>query len=278
MDGRIDHIKFAKIIQQSKSHERSTNLDAALAANGIPLWEFFENLLIRDNYMKKLLYTLLIAFAPTATAVLAQEASYIVEPNPVIVTGPVSQIETVADGKIHNPTNAPITIRWTRHQQLMGPGMSSLVCDCNLCYVSTVSTMDFIIAPGDTCDLDVHFLTQPDIPSSGIVTLHLENLGNPADTLNAVFYYNLDPSATDEPLPAANVQLFPNPVVDHFTLYRADAVSAVRVLSLDGRLIERFAAAPGQTYSLLGQPAGTYVVALEDGHGRLFQTMMVKKD
>ena len=56
-----------------------------------------------------------------------------------------------------------------------------------------------------------------------------------------------------------------------------DQVAAVRIFTLDGRQVTRMNTVPSQVYSLAGQPAGSYIVALENAKGRVVRAMEVVK-
>ena len=84
-------------------------------------------------------------------------------------------------------------------------------------------------------------------------------------------------SSTSNPLPAADVKLFPNPVADQFTLSNDQDVAAVRVFSLDGRQVAAYNASADHQYNLAAQPAGTYIVSLIAADGRTFQAIQLNK-
>ncbi|MEI6407748.1 MAG: T9SS type A sorting domain-containing protein [Bacteroidota bacterium] len=225
--------------------------------------------------MKSLFYTVLsILFC--ANTLLAQ-GTFTVVPNPASVTADPSQSDAPAEAVITNLTNFPKNIRWERIIIELPATMSTQVCDPNLCWLSTVSTKTFTLAGNASGQLIVHFLNPQHVTGSAIVHIKLTNIDDPTEVLTAVFNYN-PPAAGVHDLPAATVKMFPNPTVDQFKLENADAVSAVRVFSLDGRQVAFLNATPDQQYSIANQPVGTYVLSLLDKNGRSFQALEISKN
>jgi len=179
---------------------------------------------------------------------------------------------------IHNPTNAVQTIKWERTVINITPGCLSQICDLNLCYIPSVSTKTFDIVADGTGNIIMHFLN-PDLiaNATALVNLKLSNLNNPADSVVVAYLFTPETSATKDRLPAASVKLFPNPTTDYFLLENADAVQRIRLFSLNSREVARYAATPAQSYSLAGLPTGSYVLALEDKNGQVFQAISLLK-
>lgn len=180
--------------------------------------------------------------------------------------------------EIHNTTQTTQTIKWERTVIDVTDGCLSQVCDLNLCWIASVGTKNFDIAGDARGNIIMHFLN-PDtlVGAYGIFRLKFTNVNIPADTVSAVYLFTSELSNTQNPLPAANVRLFPNPTTEYFQLDNAEAVQRVRVFSLASREVANYTALPGELYSLSGLPAGAYVVALEDEQGRVFQALEVVK-
>lgn len=190
-----------------------------------------------------------------------------------------SSLEDDVEGliTISNPTASTQTIKWERTVLNITSGCQTQVCDLNLCYIPSVSTKTFDIAAGASGDILMHFLNTDMNPNAtALAQLKLSNLNNPADSVIVTFLFTPETSGTKD-LPAATVKMFPNPATDYFRLDQAEAVSRMRLFALDGREVARFTAVPGETYSLAAVPVGSYVLALEDKNGRVFQALELAK-
>ncbi len=228
-----------------------------------------------DLFMKNLHLTFCSVFL-LAQCAWAQ-STYTIAPNPAVVFALPSDQGITARAYVKNTSNLVDSIRWTRHVISLTNGMQTAICDCIQDYFTFINTQQFTINPGDSCILEVHFYNFAGVVTGpGIVHLKLENLSVPTDTSTAVYLYN-PISDTDEPLPVAHVNLFPNPIASTFALSHAEKVAALRVFALDGSQVAYLEASSDHRYILPDVPDGTYVVAFLEKNGRVFQAIEVTK-
>lgn len=236
---------------------------------------------MRDiSTMKNLLFTLLFLLGLSVVASAQQQHAFKVVPNPNDTTNTQDVYDTPGHGKITNISNTTATIHWERHIIFNTPNIETAVCDPITCYFPGVNAKTFSLEPDSSGELTVHFYNlaydpAPGMAGSAIVHIKLSNLGNPADTLTAVYTFSTL-SATHE-LPAANVKVFPNPTTEYFTLENAEDVGMLRLYTIDGREVAHFEAVSNQTYSIANQPVGNYVLSFEDKKGNLFQALELHK-
>lgn len=225
--------------------------------------------------MKNSVFTLLLMLLAAATA--SAQATFDVFPDTVSVSAPINQLDVEADNQIQNLTNVNRNIKWERTVISINPDtLKTQVCDPNACYATWISTKTFILTAGSTMPMIVHLLNNSGGPANAVVQLKFSDQADQANPQYAYYIFDASLVGTHD-LPAANVRLFPNPVVESFSLENAEAVSRVHVFSLEGRRIAVFNAYAGGNYSLSGQPAGSYLVALESKQGKLFQAVQIKK-
>lgn len=225
--------------------------------------------------MKNLLFTLLIALFTGASA-FAQ--TFNLSPDTVTVTAPMNQYDVEIHNDLTNLTNNSRSIRWERSIISMDPDtLLTQICDPNACYLPPVSTKIYNIAANATVPMIVHFLNNSGGPASAIVQLKYTDLADPTNPQFSYYIFDASLTGIDEQLPAANVKLFPNPVVESFSLGNAEEVGRIRVYGTDGRLVLNQIAQTNNIYSLAGLPAGTYLVALQSKSGKLFQAIKVVK-
>lgn len=227
--------------------------------------------------MKKLLFTPVFALLAT-TCATAQTFSMSPDTAVIFTTSDVSDIEVHND--MTNLTNEDITIEWVRTVLINPDTLETQVCDPNACYAPWIETKTFTLKADTTIPMIIHLLNPDGVdPYYAVVQLKYTDLANPIAPQYSYYIFNVGmASSTDSPTPVANVKLYPNPVVESFSLGNADEVRRVLVFSTDGRQVAAFNATPNSTYPLAGQPAGTYLVALEAQNGRVFQTISVRKD
>lgn len=221
--------------------------------------------------------TLLLLFLGLVSAPIAQ-TTFNISTNSVWTIAESGDDDVEGHIVIHNPTNAVQPIKWERTIVNITSGCHTQVCDLNYCYIATVSTKTFNISPDSTGNIIVHFVNEDLLEgATALVHLKMSNVNNPADSAVITYLFTPETSGTKDGLPAANVKLFPNPTTDYFLLENAEAVQRIRLFSLDSREAARFTATPGQSYSLAGLPSGTYLLALEDKNGQVFQALSVVK-
>jgi hypothetical protein len=235
---------------------------------------------MRDISIMKKIILLLLLFVGLVSLADAQSA-YHVYPNPSDTITTADTYDSPAKGKISNVSNGPVTVKWERNEvYLSSSNITSAVCDPVTCWFPGVSTKNFTLDKDSSGQLTIHFYNAafdppPGQAGSGIVHLKLTNLGNPADTLTAVYTYSTL-TGTKE-LPAPVVKLFPNPVTDFFTLENADEVASMRLFTISGQVVARFDASSGNSYAIGHLPAGNYVLAFDDKNGNLFQAVEIHK-
>jgi len=226
--------------------------------------------------MKRLISTLL--FVAGFCMLASAQSTFSLSASEVWEVAPHDVPTVDAHFNITNTTNSMQTYRWTRTVVNITNGCETQVCDINLCYIPIVSTRTFELEPNATGPMTMYFLNYDSIVgASGVLHLKMANVNTP-DSSVVTFLFTSPLSSTDNPLPKADVKVFPNPTTDYFLLENAEAVHRVRLYSLDSREVARFTATPGERYSVAEQPAGAYIMVLEDKDGRVFQAAeLVKK-
>lgn len=226
--------------------------------------------------MKKLIFTLAFALFSCAFA-FAQTFS--MSPDTVSVEAAGDEYDVEVHNDIHHLIAAGDTVfvKWKRTILVNPDNWDVQVCDTEACFAAWVDTNTFPLL-SDTFMI-VHLINANFVePYYAVVQLEFTDVANPDDAQYSYYIFNIGTSSTDGPAPAANVNLFPNPVVKSFSLENADDVRRIVVFSSDGRQVATFQPSAGQTYSLAGQPSGAYAVALEAQNGKIFQVISIRKN
>jgi hypothetical protein len=226
----------------------------------------------------KLFTSTFIALFAALTCAHAQ-ASFTLTPQNVTVVVADSTHDAEGINTIQNLQNVSKIIKWTRTVICIDPSNAQTqICDLVTCYFPTISTRTFTLGPQVSGPIITHFLKVKGVPGSAIVALHFENTANAADSLTSLYVFNTcGVSATNEQLPAATVQMYPNPVSDFFTLQNAEEVAKIRLYTADGREVAAFNASADGQYPIAHLAAGTYYMGLFDKQARLFQAIKMDK-
>jgi hypothetical protein len=190
---------------------------------------------------------------------------------------PATTIEPVADLEIHSLAASDITVKWQRNVLQITSGCGSKVCDLNACYPESFSTKQFVLGAGIMGPISVHLVNNTGILCQAIIRLDLWNIETPNDIVSGTYLFNMGSSGVDDGTPVAEAKIFPNPTADYFTLDQVDGLQRVRVLDLTGREVAAFNAATTPTFQIGNQPAGQYIVTLEDETGKIIAIAQLNK-
>lgn len=196
-------------------------------------------------------------------------------PDTVSVISPSNVTEAIAELEIKSLSATDLTLRWQREVISLTQSCATKVCDLNACYPEQTSTKQFVLSAGAEGLISVHLVNDHQVDAQAIVRLDMWDVNNPADTIPTFYLFNATAVGTQEPLPAANVKVFPNPTTDYFTLQNTNEVARVRLLDFHGREITVFNPNTNNTYSVAEQPAGNYLLVIEDNKGRAFQIVQL---
>jgi hypothetical protein len=225
----------------------------------------FIQLQLRLCFMKNsLLAFVLLALGWQASA--QQAAGFEMPYDSAAIFVPQTVLDSAAKMPIQCTANAEITIKWERIVLSMTPGCYTKVCDLFNCYLESVSTKQFPMAPGDEGYFSVYMTNPTSINCNGVVRINLWNLDMPDDILARYFLFNQTSSVNDV-FQLEEVKVYPNPATEYFTIEN-DKVARIRMTALDGREVAAFDATQTKTFSLAGQQAGMYVLIMDDAQGK----------
>jgi hypothetical protein len=220
--------------------------------------------------MKK---SLTLAIALLFLGVCAWGQSFTLSPNPSSIPADPNIADLENHMVITNTDPIAKNMRWTRTEvYLSDPSLQTQVCDNVACYLPSASSKPFPLASRESFDMIVHLLNPNAVQAEAIVHLRIHNEDMVTDSTTAVYVFSMATS-TSTPLADAGVRVFPNPTVDQFQLQHADEVASIRIFSMDGRMVMQQNATPDQRYNVADLKPATYIVALENEKGHLFQAL-----
>jgi hypothetical protein len=198
--------------------------------------------------MKKLLLLCclsLFAFASNAQLIYTQvgdTATYLNQPNDAIYK--------FAYFKFYNPTNAPITITWTRTNFEYPTGWDSPgMCDDNTCYSDFSSSKTYIVQPGDTASLHsqirrtangvkgcAYAIATLSEPGKGLKTITFIHTSE-TNTVNSF----CSPLATKDFDITKSVDVYPNPTSNFINVkINNSLIQNVTVTNIIGKKLSRY--------------------------------------
>ena len=225
--------------------------------------------------MKKIYLTLLAVLCIAAVGMAQSTIS--INPSSVQTPAPAAETDIEAHIDISNLTNEEISVKWNRLTIEIGQGCNTQVCDFNACYAHWIDSKAFNMPADTTGEIILHLVKNAGVECCAIIHLQLWDEGNTADTLTAMFLYNQCASSAGYELPAADVRAFPNPATDFVQLQNAEDVGQIRIYNMEGKLVSYQHATPDHQYPVHTFPTGTYIFALEDEKGNVFQAMEIVK-
>ena len=226
------------------------------------------------KHILPIVWVILLAGITQATA----QGAFHLTPSPSNVDAPQTVSDTAAETVIGNLTSDTVFIKWERTVINITQGCWTQICDPIYCYSATVSTKTFFLKAGETKPMTVHFMNDGEQFCCALVHIKLTNLDNLNDTLTGIYLLNTNCAVGTADLAGNDIRLFPNPVTESFSLDHAEAVSRIRVFSLEGRQVAVFETGQQNSYSLAGQPVGTYLLALENKNGKVIRALEIRKN
>ncbi|MBK8555137.1 MAG: T9SS type A sorting domain-containing protein [Lewinellaceae bacterium] len=210
---------------------------------------------------------------------MSGQATFAIEPLTVSKVAHPDSTDVENHVEVINLTTNSLSINWERVIIDIGQGCQTQVCDPFACFADFISTHTFNLPGSDTADLIVHLINHTGSPCCAIVHLKVKDVADPSNIITAVYLFNdcAGSSAKDQ-FPAANVKLLANPVAEYFELQNDVDVAQIRLYDIQGRLVEYLKGGAGQRYNVSDLTPGTYILALEEKNGNVFQAIeMVKK-
>ncbi len=164
-----------------------------------------------------------IALCFCIATVNAQDA-FTVEEDTLIVQSDDQKVEVVAYGKVWNESNNSIEIIWERLiNDHPSEWTGTRICDKNFCYPAGTATQSFVLAPGDTGNIDVHFVNDS-LYGAAYVKMKLYRKYDSAASERNMHFYAENPTSTSSGSSSKArsfrnaITLYPNPVKNYLIL------------------------------------------------------------
>lgn len=199
--------------------------------------------------------------------------------NPVIGAAAAPAGEVTIGTEIIHLISETRQYRWTKSILALQGGQLDCVCgvvDNFLHWAPITNSQTFTLGPNETVPYSI-YLSNSDTASAccAIVQMRFEEVADSNNQITVVYQFGACATGTTAPLRAA-VRVQPNPVRDAFTLAAAPVSGTVKILGLDGRLVQSYPVGE-RPYSVAGIPPGTYLVELDDPRGNFIKLLQIIK-
>jgi len=177
------------------------------------------------------------------------------------------------------------TFVWVRNEVFVPDGWEISICDINSCWFHTVSTKEFDLEQNFEGTLDVHAYpggnpgVSVDEVTTGeaIVELTVSEVGNPSNTMTAVYTLSLTGTVNLEIIEKEDVKVYPNPTTNFFKLTDTEVVDRLIIRNLVGKEVKAFEVANGANYDISELPTGIYLITLMNEENIVRTVRMSKK-
>jgi hypothetical protein len=178
---------------------------------------------------------------------------------------------------IKNNAATSKTFRWERTIRSATAGWDVAICDKNLCYTPSVSTQNITLATNEEARMDVHIYPNRNV-GAAVVEIKVTEIGNNNNTTTSVYYFNTPVGTKDLVNKAANVRIYPNPVVDHFSIIDDnEVVETIAIYNMIGRQVRTFRVSEDAKYIIGDLPDGMYLIRFYSATGVMVKILRINK-
>jgi Secretion system C-terminal sorting domain len=133
------------------------------------------------------------------------------------------------------------------------------------------------LGAGEEGRMDVHIYPNR-IIGAAVVEIKVTEVGNSNNTTTAVYYFNTPVGTKDLMKKAANVRIYPNPVVDHFSIIDDnDVIETIAIYNMIGRQVRTFKASEEAKYHIGDLPDGMYLIRFYSTNGVMVKILRINK-
>lgn len=216
--------------------------------------------------MKKIYQVILISFLGTTS--FAQTSF---EPNTIEVENfDPYDFEAVGYSFVTNQSDFTVIYEWTRNVIEITEGWTSAVCDKNDCYLSFISTEQFILPPDSVTNIDVH--VYPDsLEGNALIEIIVEDIDDPENVVSGTYLFSSNLLSAPERITSA-LKIYPNPVVSEFFIDGADDVQRIEIYSITGKLVKEVQSFGQGSVNVEDLGTGNYIVRMWDNSNAQIST------
>ena len=180
-----------------------------------------------------------------------------------------SDVEGVGYSFVTNQSESEKTIVWELNVIESGENWDVVVCDVTTCHFPGVLTAEFVLAAGETGNIDVH--ARPNGNDGGaIVEVKVSNAADETESVVGMYYFNQALSAPERV--TNTLKIYPNPVVSEFFIDGADDVQRIEIYSITGKLVKEVQSFGQGSVNVEDLGTGNYIVRMWDNSNAQIST------
>ncbi|MEO0042095.1 MAG: hypothetical protein RL329_1543 [Bacteroidota bacterium] len=207
----------------------------------------------------------------------AQTQNVTISPNPASKAVHADSADVFAHTVVKNNATSSKTFRWERTIRSATMGWDIAICDKNLCYLPSVSTRDMTLSAGEEGRMDVHIYPNR-VVGAAVIEVKVTEVGNNSNTSTCIYYFNTPVGTKDLMNKASNLRIYPNPVVDHFSIIDDnDIVETIAIYNMIGRQVRTFKTSEEAKYSIGDLPDGMYLIRFYSANGLMVKILRINK-
>lgn len=194
----------------------------------------------------------------------ASAQSFDARPEEGFTSGASTEFELVVHGWIVN-FDGDSNFTWTRIQNNLQAGWTSAICDAITCWATSVNTNTFVIKPGDSSILDLHFYLA-NTAGCGEVLIRVWK-GTDEANADTIKFNACTWAASVASLGGdKSIKIFPNPTQGLLNLeFATTGTAEVEIYDVLGKKLKTFShTGLNSTLDLSDLPDGLYVIRVNE--------------
>lgn len=192
----------------------------------------------------------------------------IVNPNPIIEWETLGNSEILGQAIIRNDSNEEKTYVWERTILCENGINQTWFCDPSACYIPDVIDGQFTLFPGAEGPFEFHATFSAPANNMILAQIKIYESDSEENILEVNYEFNSSEcTVSTENEALKNINLFPNPTKDHFTLTNIQNVKHLIIYNNIGTPLKQYTAEEEGNYNIRYLPPGIYTIQLLNKKG-----------
>lgn len=180
------------------------------------------------------------------------------------VDGASTEYELVVHALVKNQ-GSDTTVSWYRFDNSLETKWEASICDDVSCWAPTLDSNTFVLHPGDSSIMDVHFYLS-NTPGNGTVKIAVWSGDNKQNADTITYHASTWALHTASLNLDKNVKVYPNPSKGQLNVdFKADSKVTIEVFDVLGKKMRQLEyQGEHNTFDLSGMPNGLYILRITE--------------